>query len=160
MRSETLFNTHHKLKPAAIDVLKMAHDYPVVLSTGHASKEEVFCLIDACIQYQVPSLLISQPAHPLMGFKAEDLKELVKQDFVWLEQTFLTYSVGHQTKEDMAEILTTLPRVIYSSDLGQTNQLDISSWLNTSRQLFTELGLTQARQNDVMLAHPLKLLSI
>ena len=159
LKSETLFNTKQKLRKEVIDILKMAQDYPVVLSTGHASREEVYSLIDACIQYHVPALLLNQPANPLTGLKAQELSLLTRNEFIWVEQTALTYLLKHQDKEDFSKVLTSIPRVIYSSDLGQTNQMDVADWLAFSKQTFSELGLSEQRQDDLMRANALTLLS-
>lgn len=159
-QGETLFNKQQKLRKNAIDILKMAHDYPIVLTTGHASVEEVYSLIDACITYNVPALLLNQPAHPLVKLNAAALNELAKNEFVWVEQTALTYLLGHQDKEDLSAVLTTTPRVIYSSDLGQTNQMDIENWLDYSNTLFADLALDAQRKTDLLGANAAKLLSL
>lgn len=157
---ETLFNDNLQLRQEVIDILKMANDYPIVLSTGHASAAEVYCLIDACIRHNVKSLMLNQPANPLTGLSGQALKEIAINDFVWIEQTLLTYLLGHQDKEDLKTVLTNLPRVIYSSDLGQTSQMPIPDWINYSDALFSELALTPARKDELWRSNPLSLLSI
>ena len=138
----------------------MAGDYPIVLSTGHASRDEVYSLIDACIQYNVSALLLNQPANPLTGLNAQALAELGKNDFIWVEQTALTYLIGHQDKEDFSTVLTSIPRVIYSSDLGQTDQMDVTDWLVYSKNIFSELKLSEQRKDDLLHINALKLLSL
>ena len=160
LAGETLSNGNHQLRKEVIDILKVAKDYPIVLSTGHASRDEVYHLIDACGQHNVHTLLINEPSHPLMGLSAVDLKDLVENEFVWIEQTTLTYLLGHQDKEDFSAILTSLPRVIYSSDLGQTTQMDVTAWLNYSDHLLSELGLSDQRKDDLIRLNAIKLLSI
>ena len=155
---ETLFNTQQKLRPEVVDILKIAQDYPIVLATGHASKEEVYRLIDACITHNVPALLLTQPAHPLADFKADELHELSKNELVWIEQTALTYLLGHQDKEDFAAVLRNTPRVIYSSDLGQTNQMDVENWLDYSHNFFDELHLSTQRRNELLCKNAFELL--
>ncbi|CEG55849.1 DUF6282 family protein [Legionella fallonii] len=150
LNSETLFDTKHQLRKEVFDILKMASDFPIILSTGHASKEEVYSLIDACIQYNVPALLLNQPANPLTGLNASALKELTKNEFIWIEQTALTYLLGHQDEEDFSEVLTSVPRVIYSSDLGQTSQMDVMDWFDYSKQMFTKLQLSEQRQKEIL----------
>ncbi|WBV70231.1 DUF6282 family protein [Legionella pneumophila] len=117
-----------------IDILKMARDYPIVLTSGLASREEIYRLIDACNQYDVPSLLLSQPSNPLTGLKFTELNELIKNEWLWVEQTALTFILEHQDKQDFSHVLTHIPRVIYSSDLGQTSQMDIPEWLHFSKE--------------------------
>ncbi len=160
LKSETLFNPQQRLRKEVIDILKMANDYPIVLSTGHASREEVYSLIDACIQYHVPALLLNQPANPLTGLNAQDLNILTKNELIWVEQTALTYLLKHQDKEDFSTVLTSIPRVIYSSDLGQMDQMDVPDWLAFSKQIFSELRLSTQRQDELMRANALALLSL
>lgn len=159
-KGETLFSSKQELRKEAVDILKMTKDYPIVLSSGHASREEVYRLIDACNQYDVPSLLLNQPANPLTGLKFSELSELVKNEWLWVEQTALTFLLGHQDKQDFSQVLTHLPRVVYSSDLGQPNQMDISDWFNFSKKIFHELDLSEKREEELFLTNAIKLLSL
>ncbi|MCL5272259.1 MAG: DUF6282 family protein [Gammaproteobacteria bacterium] len=160
LTSETIFDNKNKLRKQVIDILKMANDYPIVLSTGHASKEELYQLVNACIQFNVPTLLLNQPANPLTGLKAHDLMELVKNEFIWVEQTALTYLLGHQSKEDFTHVMTLIPRVIYSSDLGQTDQMDITSWIDFTEEFFKEAKISEQRRNDLVRDNAIKLLTL
>ncbi|MGC1182145.1 DUF6282 family protein [Legionella sp.] len=160
LKRETLFNSQQKIRQKAIDILKMANDYPIVLTTGHASKEEIYCLVDACITYNVPALLLNQPAHPLVNLKALNLEELTQNEFVWIEQTILTYLLGHQDKDDFAAVLKSTPRVIYSSDLGQINQMDVESWQVYSNSIFNELQLSPQRRDDLIRGNATQLLAL
>lgn len=157
---ETLFNKNYQLRQEVIDILKIANDYPIVLSTGHSSREELYQLVDACIQYNVNALLLNQPANPLTGLNATELNEVLNNPFVWAEQTALTYLLAHQNKEDFAQVLTSLPRVLYSSDLGQIDQMDIPEWFDFSKNFFTELGLSEQRKNQLLRENAIKLLSL
>lgn len=154
----TLFNEKYNLRKEVIDILKMSSDFPIVLSTGHASKEEVFALVEACETHNVPQLLLNQPANPLTGLYAADLLELTQHKSVWVEQTALTYLLGHQSKEDFAQVLKEVPRVIYSSDLGQTSQMDIIDWYKASQHYFSEFALSIKRQGEIWRDNAKKLL--
>lgn len=156
--AESIFDDQGQIKSAAVDILKMARDYPIVLSTGHANKAEINALIEACYQYNVPSLIINQPAHPLTGFVAADLAELLRHDFLWVDQTLLTLLIGHQSIEDAREILLKLPRIIYSSDLGQASQMGVAEWTAYTQILFSDLNLSAEREKEITLDNPLKLL--
>lgn len=159
-QGETLFNDQSQLRPEVIDVIKMAKDYPIVLSTGHASKEEVYALIDACIQHHVPTLLLNQPANPLTHLQAPELAHLSHLTWLWIEQTLLTYLLYYQDKEDFADVVQTLPRVIYSSDLGQSSQIDIHTWHEYTNTLFQGLAIPASRQTALRKTNPLHLLGI
>lgn len=159
-RSETLFNDNGQLRNEVIDILKMARDYPIVLSTGHASRDETYSLIEACVHHKVHALLLNQPANPLTGLRAIELSELAKNECVWVEQTALTYLLGHQDKEDFSAVLTSVPRVIYSSDLGQTSQMDVADWLDFSEFFLNELHLSDQRKDELVRTNAITLLSV
>lgn len=159
MSPTTLFNENNKLKPEVYDILKLSADYPIVLSSGHASKEEVFSLIEACDQYGVSKLLLNQPANPMTGLFSHELKELASYDFVWFEQTVLTVLLKYQPMSDFIEVLRDLPRVIYSSDLGQTTQMNVDEWLDISRHWFKEYQISDSRRKEICKSNPLMLLS-
>jgi hypothetical protein len=159
-KAETLFGDYQRLRKEVLDILAMSRDYPIVLSTGHASKDEVYALVDACETYDVSMLLLNQPANPLTGFSASELLHLTQQKSVWVEQTALTYLLGYQSKEDFAQVLKEVPRVIYSSDLGQTSQMDSQEWHTASINYFNEFKLPAERQNDIWLKNPKALLML
>lgn len=158
---ETIFDSHGKLKSNLKDIFKLARDYPIVLSSGHASKEETYALLEACLTFNISSLLLNQPANPLTGLEYNDLIQIVKDnDFAWIEQTALTYLLSYQEKSDFLNVLRDLPRVIYSSDLGQTNQIDIAEWLEISKKWFSELSLSHQRKEKICRTNPWQLLKI
>jgi Family of unknown function (DUF6282) len=159
LQAETLFNDKKRLKPQVLDILKMQLDYPIVVSTGHASKEEVYALVDACIQHHIPSLLLNQPANPLSGFSAKELETLCHNEFIWFEQTILTYLLAYQNFEDISYVLNHIPRVIYSSDLGQKSQMTIDSWLDYSDKLFQAIKLPRSRKKQLIYDNPRKLIA-
>ncbi|AAU28742.1 TPA: hypothetical protein JBG74_08000 [Legionella pneumophila] len=159
-KGETLFGSKQQLRKEVIDILKMTRDYPIVLTSGLASRDEIYRLIDACNQYDVPSLLLSQPSNPLIGLKFTELNELIKNEWLWVEQTALTFILGYQEKQDFSQILTHLPRVIYSSDLGQLGQMDIPEWLHFSKKIFNELDLSAKRMEELTLSNAIKLLNL
>lgn len=157
---ETIFDDKGHLKAALKDIFKVARDYPIVLSTGHASKEEVYALVDACDKERVGALLLNQPANPLTGLSANELLEVTKAPFVWVEQTALTYLLTHQNEQDFESVLKFVPRVIYSSDLGQTTQIDLPEWLECTNKWFTHFQLSNTRRAQLCLHNPIKLLQI
>lgn len=148
------------LKPQVLDILRMARDYPLVISTGHANGDEVRRLVDAAVRLDVPRLMLNQPANPLTGLLANDLQTLLAAPNVYAEQTALTYLLGYQTQEDFQEVLSSLPRVLYSSDLGQTSQPDIAEWLAMSNSWFQTLGIDPLRQREICLNNPVAMLSL
>ncbi|MCA0402950.1 MAG: DUF6282 family protein [Proteobacteria bacterium] len=160
-QAETLFNDHYRLRQEVIDIIKMANDYPILLSTGHALKEEIYSIIEIADKYQLRALLINQPSHPLTNLKVKELTELATNySFIYVEETTLTYLLGHQSKENLSEALKTIPKLIYSSDLGQPKQMSIADWYSFSKNLLENLQLPIKRQQDICLNNAMELLNI
>ncbi len=157
---ETILNSDGRLKPELIDIIKLAKDYPITLSTGHASKDETYALIEACDRENLSALLLNQPANPLTGLNATDLHEIAKIPFIWIEQTALTYLLSYQDESDFSAVLRDVPRVIYSSDLGQTSQMGISSWIKASEEWFCHFDISTTRKAEICLHNPIQLLKI
>ena len=69
MKPLAVSHANGQLKPACLDLIKLANDEPIVLSTGHASKAETYALIDALAQYPNARLMLNQPANPMTGLR-------------------------------------------------------------------------------------------
>lgn len=155
----TVFNTQGQLKQEVREIIRMSGNDPIVISTGHASKEETYALIEECGKYKHCKLMLNQPANPLTGLDAGALLEIAKESHVFIEQTLLTHLLGYQTKEDFEAVLTSVPQAIYSSDLGQTSQMDIEQYIDESRRYFKTFGITKSREEELWKLNPIKMLS-
>lgn len=142
------------------ELLYAARDLPVVISTGHADGNEVRRLVDEAVRLDLPRLMLNQPANPMTGLTCKDLVEVAAAEQVWTEQTGLTCLLGYQDRSDFADVLSLLPRVVYSSDLGQPSQMDIEPWLTWSEKSFQWAGLTPERIAEITRAAPLKMLRL
>jgi hypothetical protein len=156
----TVFNEQGQLKQEVRELIRMSSNDPIVLSTGHASKEETYALIEESGKYNQCKLMLNQPANPLTGLDAEALLEIAKESHVFIEQTALTYLLGYQTKEDFQKVLKVIPQVIYSSDLGQTSQMDIENYIDESREYFKTFAITNKRKEELWKFNPIKMLSL
>ena len=148
------------LRQSVWDIIKMAKDFPITLSTGHANQAEVFELVNACLKIGVDRLLLNQPANPMTGLSYTDLKQLTQEPLVWIEQTALTYLLGYQSFGDFQNVIKHLPQVIYSSDLGQTSQMMVAEWCQRTTHWFDRMNLSKRRRNEVCHKNPIKLLSL
>lgn len=149
-----------RLTPQALDILRMARDYPLVISTGHADANEVRTLIDEALRIGVPRLMLNQPANPLTGLDAAELALIGTEPSVYIEQTALTYLLGYQDRQDFSDVLSHVGNVVYSSDLGQTSQVDVHQWLSLSGQWFDAFGLSGERRTEVTLLNPQRMLAL
>ncbi|MEU1532509.1 DUF6282 family protein [Streptomyces fagopyri] len=160
LRPLTVAGDSGVLRAEVREVLRAARDLPVVVSTGHADAHEVRLLVDEAVRLDLPRLMLNQPANPMTGLTCKDLVEVAAAEQVWTEQTALTRLLGYQDRTDFADVLALLPRVVYSSDLGQPSQMDIEPWLEWSRSSFQQAGLTPERITEITRTEPLKMLSL
>ena len=148
-----------KLLESVKDIIKFAADHDIVISTGHATKHEVYTLVDYINSInQNVRVMLNQPANPITGLSAKELREFDELDWLYTEQTALTLLLGYQSFEDFADIITNQKNVVYSSDLGQVSQIDIPAWRKQSATWFKAIGLTKERVRDISLETPLKML--
>ncbi|KPI04348.1 hypothetical protein OK074_4665 [Actinobacteria bacterium OK074] len=160
LRPLTVTDESGTLRPEVRELLYMARDLPVVLSTGHADGHEVRLLVEEAVRLDVPRLMLNQPANPLTGLAYKDLVDLASAEQVYTEQTALTRLLGYQDGADFAAVLAHLPRVVYSSDLGQTSQMDIEQWVTRSQEWFTAAELDERRITDITRTTPLRMLGM
>lgn len=159
LRPLTVTEDGGPLRPEVRELMRAARDLPVVVSTGHADGREVRLLVDEAVRLGV-RLMLNQPANPMTGLSYADLVEVAAADVVWTEQTALTYLLGYQDESDFEAVLARLPRTLYSSDLGQTSQMDIDEWHRTSHKWFESAGLDAARITEVTRTAPLTMLAL
>ncbi|MFI9645001.1 DUF6282 family protein [Streptomyces sp. NPDC052040] len=160
LRPLTVTDEGGGLRAEVREILRMARDLPIVVSTGHADGREVALLVEEAVRLDVPRLMLNQPANPMTGLTCSDLLDIASAEQVWAEQTALTHLLGYQEWDDFAAVLARVPRVVYSSDLGQTSQMDIGEWMARSQDWFTEAGLDEARITEVVRDAPLRMLSL
>ncbi|MFI7292673.1 DUF6282 family protein [Streptomyces sp. NPDC050121] len=160
LRPLTVTGEDGALRAEARELLRMARDLPIVISTGHADGREVRLLVEEAVRLDTPRLMLNQPANPLTGLTCADLLDITSAKQVYTEQTALTHLLGYQDWDDFSEVLARVPRVVYSSDLGQTSQMDIGEWRASSESWFAKAGLDEARIAEVTRDAPARMLSL
>ncbi|EGA5088700.1 hypothetical protein H5X89_004318, partial [Salmonella enterica] len=147
-----------KLRSDVEALIHFARHHDIVLSSGHTSKDQTLRLIEAVERVGGVRLMLNQPANPITGFSAADLRALGEYDWLYVEQCALTLYLVYQTPQDMYDVLTQVNNVVYSSDLGQPAQPDIGEWLEDSRRWFQAAGLSAERIDAVTRLNPLRML--
>ena len=117
-------------------------------------------LLDTCAKLGKIKILLNQPANPIVGLTYKDLEIISCEKWIFVEQTALTYLLGYQQWDDFAMVMSDIPNLIYSSDLGQLDQLDIVEWQKISETWFKKIGLSSQRISDITLLNPLNMLTI
>ncbi|PHM44977.1 hypothetical protein Xmau_01182 [Xenorhabdus mauleonii] len=155
----SVVDSNGQVRKEVHELISFAQKYNIVLSSGHASYYEVMQLIDAITAAGGCRFMLNQPASPITGLKAKDLKALGEYDWLYVEQTALTVYLGYQTTDDFFEVLSEVNNVVYSSDLGQPVQPDIGQWLIDSKCWFKMAGLSESHIRNVSLLNPLLMLA-
>lgn len=141
------------------NLLDFCKEESVVLTTGHATRAQIEALVNLCVKKGGVRLLLNQPANPTAKMDAAALKGLGQHDWLYVEQTALTLLLGYQTMEDFEEVLVSVRNVVYSSDLGQLDQLSPEEWRRQSQIWFEGMRLSPACVQAITLSNPLRMLS-
>lgn len=160
LRPLTITTEDGTLRAEVREILHMARDLPIVVSTGHADGREVRLLVEEAVKLDVPRLMLNQPANPMTGLTCSDLLDIATAEQVYTEQTALTHLLGYQEWDDFSAVLARVPRVVYSSDLGQTSQMDIGEWMASSQSWFAEAGLDESRVTQIVRDAPMRMLRV
>ena len=147
------------LRPEVLELLQMASYEPLVISSGHANFDEVHMLIEAADKIGNIKIMLNQPASPITGMTANDLKKLGNNDWLFIEQTALTVLLGYQAQTDFFKVIKDCHNVVFSSDLGQISQMDIEEWRSVSKSWFKQAGLSMEQTKEINLHNPLLMLS-
>ncbi len=141
------------------DLIQFAKDQPIVLASGHASKEEIYLLAEECYKIGLNKLLVTQPSNPMTDILGDEMLLLSKNfDFLYFEQTALTYLLGYETWENFEFVVKNVEKLIYTSDLGQTTQISIPEWFELSQKWFSTMSLSPQRIKDITKNNPLNLI--
>ena len=150
-----------KLYSKTIDVIKFCKENDLCLATGHASKKEVYSILEACYKLSFHNILVTQFSNPQTGILADEALQISKFfPFAYFEQTALTLLLEYETKENFFSVIKELPNLIYSSDLGQTSQMDPKEWIVFSRNLFQEAGILSKRISQITKQNPINFISL
>ncbi|MEV6946452.1 DUF6282 family protein [Streptomyces sp. NPDC051172] len=158
-RGDRVLDGTGRLSRRVSEVLRAARDLPVVLATGHCDREETLRVIDEAARLELPRLLLTHATHPMSGLTPEDLAQLADLPGLYVELTALTLLLGHRDARHLGEVVRAHPRVVFSSDLGQPDQPDVSGWLTASRRWFADARLTPAQVRAITSANPAALLA-
>jgi hypothetical protein len=111
-----------RLKAVVKDIIQIARDHQMVISSGHLSIEESLVLVEECTRLGVPFML----AHPFsrsVGASIEDQKEVARRGG-YVEHCFITTMPMHQRLE-LSKIVEAIEvvgpeRTVLTTDAIQT----------------------------------------
>lgn len=155
----SITDDNDNILPEVEALIEFAQNHNIVISSGHTTKKQTLKLIEAVEKAGGCRLMLNQPANPISGFSARELKAIGSYDWLYIEQSALTVYLKYQSLEDMNQVLSEVNNVVYSSDLGQLDQPDIEKWLSDSKIWFKNAGLKSSHIDSLIRLNPLKMLS-
>jgi hypothetical protein len=148
-----------RLLPATVNVIACCADLPVVLATGHSTREEVLRVVDCAVASGVSRIVVTHATHPMVGLTIHDLRDLADIKELYIELTGLTYILGRQRPDQLMSAIRAHPRVILSSDLGQTAHVDVTDWLPWTDSWLRLNGIAHQTIREILVTHPAGLIS-
>lgn len=118
----SICNDNMDLTDGMIEVLEVANDYNIIISTGHISPIESLVLARECRNKKFNKLIFSHPIIPLVGASIENIREFVKLGGL-VEFTFYP-TLPHMQKVSLNRIAETI------INIGPQNCILTSDYFN------------------------------
>ena len=132
-----------KILPETRDVLALAAEHGMVLSTGHISAAEALTVVNAAVAEGVENVVVTHPDYPGQAISVDDQVELARKGAM-IERCFTTPYTGKCSWEQWLEGTRAVgaERTILSSDLGQVKNPPVEDGLPLMAEKLLEAGFT------------------
>lgn len=151
-----------RTKPVVRDIIQIARDHQMVVSSGHVSVQESLVLAEECTRQGVPFLF----AHPFSRSVAgtiEEQKEIAKRGG-YVEHCFITTMPMHQ-KLEMARIVESIQavgpaRTVLTTDGGQSWNAPVPELMRMFIGSLLYLKVEEASIEIMVKENPAKILGL
>jgi hypothetical protein len=132
-----------ELLPETRDVIALAAEHGMVLSTGHISAADALTVVDAALEAGVQHVVVTHPDYPGQAISINDQVELARKGAV-VERCFTTPYTGKCSWEQWIEGTRAVgpERSVLSSDLGQVKNPPVEDGLPLMAEKLLEAGFT------------------
>jgi hypothetical protein len=132
-----------KVLPETRDVLALAAEHGLVLSTGHISAADALTVVDAALAEGVENVVVTHPDYPGQAISIDDQVELARKGAM-IERCFTTPYTGKCSWEQWLEGVRAVgpERTVISSDLGQVKNPPVEDGLPLMAEKLLEAGFT------------------
>lgn len=139
-----VLDTDGKVLPETRDVLALAAEHGMVLSTGHISAAEALTVVEAAFAEGVENVVVTHPDYPGQAISVDDQVELARKGAM-IERCFTTPYTGKCSWEQwLAGVRAVGPdRTVISSDLGQVKNPPVEDGLPLMAEKLLEAGFTE-----------------
>lgn len=149
-----------KVSDMCRDVLAVAAQHDMAISTGHISAQEAMALVPAAFKAGVSRVVITHPESPFIAMTEDDQVVLVRQGAI-LERCFAHFEVDGVREKTMSTIRKTgTDSNIISSDLGAAYREDPVTGFANFLTLFLEDGFSDEQIRKMIVSNPAQLLGV
>lgn len=138
-----------RLKQETLEIIRFASYYNIPMATGHASKEEVYMLIEETEKHNC-KLMITHPFYKCTLFSVPELVDIIlSSNNVYIELAILMQKIGYDNFSDIINLLQKVEtrKICLSSDFGQQGN---SSIIQGYQSYITQLMEEASRTNFVL----------
>jgi hypothetical protein len=133
-----------KVLPETRDVLALAAEHGLVLSTGHISASDALTIVDAALQEGVENVVVTHPDYPGQAISIDEQVELARKGAM-IERCFTTPYTGKCSWEQWLDGTRAVgpERTLLSSDLGQVKNPPVEDGLALMAEKLLEAGFSE-----------------
>jgi hypothetical protein len=151
-----------ELKPVIKEIVHVARDHHMVISSGHVSVEESLVLVEECTKQNVP-FLFAHPFSRSVGASVEEQKEVAKRGG-YVEHCFITTMPMHQRLE-MQRIVESIRSVgpsltVLTTDGGQNWNPPVPELMRMYIASLLHLGVDEESLRLMVQDNPAKILEL
>jgi hypothetical protein len=139
-----VFDADGELLPETRDVLALAAEHGMVLSTGHISGPEALTVVEAALAEGVENVVLTHPDYPGQAISIDEQVELARKGAM-IERCFTTPYTGKCSWEQWLEGTRAVgpERTVLSSDLGQVKNPPVEDGLPLMAEKLLEAGFSE-----------------
>jgi Family of unknown function (DUF6282) len=132
------------LLPETEAVLDAIARHGMVLATGHLSRDEIFAVVDAAVEKDIATIVVTHPEFPAQDIGVEDQRALAAKGAL-LERCFTTPHTGKVTWERVFDAIraTGVEHSVLSTDLGQVFNPPVEDGLALMADRLLEAGFDE-----------------
>jgi len=129
--------------PGLLEVLAVIARHDLVLATGHLSRDEIFTVVDAAVDADVNTIVITHPEFPSQRVSPQDQQALAERGAL-MERAFTTAYTGKCSWDDFftATRAVGARQTVWGSDLGQRFNPPVEDGLALMADRFLAAGFT------------------
>jgi uncharacterized protein DUF6282 len=130
--------------PELLEVLEVIARHGLVLATGHLSRDEIFTVVDAALDANVNTIVVTHPEFPSQRVSPAEQRELAAKGAL-MERAFTTPYTGKCSWDEVfaATRAVGAQHTVWGSDLGQVFNPPVEDGLAIMADHFLAAGFSE-----------------